>query len=249
MPKRIDPRTRRACKKAVTISPKKNTIMSGEANCTFIFTQVPGSGITRCVNCRPIKAMNSPMPTAMPLRMLGLMASMSFSRTPSMRKQQKQHAGIEDHAQADLPGSGRVELNRSGFDLCVDHYLGGGQEAENEEEIFAHARGLGDRISGVKAHDDRGQRGREAGGRGDGAEIHACFDVEHSAREHRRLHDNDVGHGQKGRHPGEQFGADRGFIFRKAKKSVEHINAGIYPGFVLLPRCSSCSTDIKDSRL
>ena len=46
--------------------------------------------------------------------------------------------------------------------------------------------------------------------------------AEHLARKHRRLHDDDVCHGKKCRHPGEQFRADRGFIFRQVKKSVEH---------------------------
>ena len=37
----------------------------------------------------PMTTMNSPMPTAMPLRMLGLIASISFSRTPSVESSRK----------------------------------------------------------------------------------------------------------------------------------------------------------------
>ncbi len=66
-----------------TSRPTKNTIRSGEAKCGFSFTAVPGSLTISPAFCRPMKAMNSPMPMAMPFFMLGLMASISVSRTPT----------------------------------------------------------------------------------------------------------------------------------------------------------------------
>ena len=47
-------------------------------------------------------------------------------------------------------------------------------------------------------------------------------DVEHPAREHLRLDDDDVGHRQEGRQPGQQFRADGGIVFREAKEAIEH---------------------------
>ena len=90
MPKMIDPRTRRACSAAVTSRPRKNTIRSGEANCGLSF-QPPSSLFPRSkwAVLMPMTTMNSPMPTAMPLRMLGLIASISFSRTPSVESSRK----------------------------------------------------------------------------------------------------------------------------------------------------------------
>ena len=58
-------------------------------------------------------------------------------------------------------------------DLVGDHLRGRGQHRADEEEVFAHAGGLGDGVAAVEAHDGRGQRGRDARGRGDGPEVHA----------------------------------------------------------------------------
>ena len=74
------------------------------------------SAAVRCCSV-PMSTMNSPMPMAMPFLMLGLMASISFSRTPSMESNRKITPGIEHHAQADLPGSGRVGGDLPGLDL------------------------------------------------------------------------------------------------------------------------------------
>ncbi len=89
MPRMIEPRTRRACSAAVTSRPTKKTIRSGEANCGLSFQPVAGSSSSKCVLFMPISTMNSPMPTAMPLRMLGLIASINFSRTPSIESSRK----------------------------------------------------------------------------------------------------------------------------------------------------------------
>ena len=86
MPQMIDPRTLRACKDAVNISPKKNTIKSGEAKRGFSVQPVIGSVSSKFVFFMPINTIKNPMPMAMPLRMLGLMASISFSRTPSIER-------------------------------------------------------------------------------------------------------------------------------------------------------------------
>ena len=80
----IEPRTPRAYKAAVTRSPKKKTIRSGESSRGFNVQPVASLFSRRLALSIPISAMNKPMPMAMPLRMLGLMASMSFSRTPSI---------------------------------------------------------------------------------------------------------------------------------------------------------------------
>ena len=83
IPQRIDPRTLRACSAAVTSNPKKNTSRSGDARCAFNFTAVPESFKITPASCKPMNAMNSPIPTAMPFFMLGLTASKIISRSPS----------------------------------------------------------------------------------------------------------------------------------------------------------------------
>ena len=47
-------------------------------------------------------------------------------------------------------------------------------------------------------------------------------DVEHPAREHQRLDDDDVGHRQERRQAGQQFRSDGSVVFREAEESVEH---------------------------
>jgi hypothetical protein len=59
----------------------------------------------------------------------------------------------------------------------------------------------GDRVVGVKPHDDRARRGRKAGRYEHRADIHARF---------LRIAGltNMIGHGEKGREPGAEFGRD-----------------------------------------
>ena len=90
IPRMIEPRTRRACNAAVTNRPKKNTIEVGRGELVIQRPAAcPGLGSSRPALSSPISTMNMPMPTAMPLRMLGLTASRSFSRTPSMESSRK----------------------------------------------------------------------------------------------------------------------------------------------------------------
>ena len=83
MPHRIEPRTLRTCSTAVSSSPAKNTSKSGEAKWGFIFTAVPGSLTMSPAFCKPMKAMNRPMPAAMPFFRLGLRALKIISRNPT----------------------------------------------------------------------------------------------------------------------------------------------------------------------
>ena len=64
-------------------------------------------------------------------------------------------------------------------------------ERVNEEEVLAHARRKGHRIVGDQAHEQRGKRPGQAGGRQDGAEIHSGL------RKHSRLDEDDVRHRQE----------------------------------------------------
>ena len=86
MPQRIEPRTRRANSTAVTSRPVKNTIRSGDVKCAFSFTAVPGSLTIKPAFCRPMKAMNRPMPAAMPFLRLGLTALKINSRRPTSER-------------------------------------------------------------------------------------------------------------------------------------------------------------------
>ena len=76
MPQKIAPRTPSAISPAVTSKPKKKMIRSGEAKCGFKLGPA-GEKWTRPAVFMPITAMNSPMPTAIALRRLGLMVSRS----------------------------------------------------------------------------------------------------------------------------------------------------------------------------
>jgi hypothetical protein len=59
----------------------------------------------------------------------------------------------------------------------------------------------GDRVVGVKPHDDRARRGRKAGRDEHRADIHARF------LQDRQIDEHDVGHGEEGREPGVEFAA------------------------------------------
>ena len=64
-------------------------------------------------------------------------------------------------------------------------------ERVHKEEVLAHARRKGHRIIGDQAHEQRGKRPGQAGGRQDGAKIHSGL------RKHSRLDEDDVRHRQK----------------------------------------------------
>ena len=83
IPSTIDPRTFRACRQAVTSRPKKKTIKSGEVNRGLSVTHVSGCICTSPAFCRPMKAMNSPIPTAIPFRRLALIVSSNIRCTPN----------------------------------------------------------------------------------------------------------------------------------------------------------------------
>lgn len=112
------------------------------------------------------------------------------------------------------------------MDLFGDHRLCRGEKRQREEKVLAHAGRLSDRVAGVEAHDQRGQRGGKAGGGEHRAFIHAGKQlglIEDFAGEHRRLDEDDVGHRQKGGQPGEQFGADGGAVFTQVENAFEHV--------------------------
>ena len=46
--------------------------------------------------------------------------------------------------------------------------------------------------------------------------------AEHFAGKDGGLHDDDVGHGEKGGDPGHDFGADRGMVFVQFEKAFQH---------------------------
>ncbi len=95
IPQRMAPRMRRACSPAVSSRPKKKTKRSGEASRGLSRTPVPGSLTITPAFSRPMKAMNRPIPTAMPFLMLGLIAASSISRTPIKESARKRIAEMK----------------------------------------------------------------------------------------------------------------------------------------------------------
>ena len=65
----------------------------------------------------------------------------------NQRQNQKQHTRNEHHTERDLPS------------VCKAGCRRGRNRRENEKEIFAHARSLGDGITCIECHDRRCQRG------------------------------------------------------------------------------------------
>ena len=173
-PRMIEPRTRRACRAAVTSRPKKKTIRSGEAKLRI---ELPAG---RRVVQQQSGAVHADQHDEQPdadgdaVAHAGADGLHQFLAHAEHREQQEHHARVEHHAQADLPGrwsSRRRFVRRATWSAII--VAGGRQQRADEEEVFAHAGRLGDGVAAVEAHDGRGQGGRDAGGGGDGPEVHA----------------------------------------------------------------------------
>jgi hypothetical protein len=93
---------------------------------------------------------------------------------------------------------------------------------EYEEKICAHPGRLRDGIAREQRHQCSRKRRRKTGRCHDCAEVHAGFHSEHRTGQHRRLHDDDVGHRQERGDACEQFDACCGLVFRKFEESFEH---------------------------
>jgi hypothetical protein len=94
---------------------------------------------------------------------------------------------------------------------AFDHRIG-------EVGVEPHARRKRNRVVRVKAHHERGERGHEAGGHEHGLFRHACI------AQNRRVHEDDVGHREKGREAREQFGAQIGARFVEAEIAFDGVH-------------------------
>ena len=144
---------------------------------------------------RPMNAMNSPMPTAMPFRMLGLIASMTASRTRSSVSRM--------NATPDRNTIPSAVCQASGTPSAAERHDHG-----DEEEVLAHAGRQRDRVVGEQPHEDRGQRRSDAGGHEHRAEVHPGRLAGQVRGQHRRLHEDDVGHRQERGQAGQHLRAD-----------------------------------------
>ena len=157
--------------------------------------------------------MNSPMPTAIAFRMLGLMTSRIAWRMPRSDRARKRTPAMKVHAQCNLPRRDGARFKRSRRNSCVNQSGGCGDDRQGENEVLAHTGRLGNRKSGIKSHDG-GRHGRgQASCHHDRTVIHPVGSVEIAAGEHHGLQEDDVGHGQKGGQPRQQFRTDSGIVF------------------------------------
>ena len=147
---------------------------------------------------KPMKAMKRPMPAAVPyLRQLGMPLTICSRMLVSVRMQ-KEQAGEKDDAEGGLPGDAAAE-----------------DDGVGEVGVERHAGSEGDGIVGPESHDERGDRGGNAGGEENALDGHAGFG------EDARVDDDDVGHGHESGEAGEEFAADGGVIFFEMKNAFE----------------------------
>ncbi len=151
--------------------------------------------------------MNRPIPAANAVLEVWADGVKYFLTDTEERKGEKDHPRDKDATESDLPGVG------------VTGGGGGGNGGEDEKEVLAHARRLGDRIARDQRHDGRGQRGGEAGGGHDRAEIHPGRFAGHRAGKGGRVHDDDIGHGHERRDAGEDLGARVRLVLRQLEES------------------------------
>jgi hypothetical protein len=114
------------------------------------------------------------------------------------REEEEEKARKEDDAEGSLPRDAATDDDRVG-----------------EVGVEGHAGGERDGIIGPDSHNERGDRGGNAGGEEDAFDGHPCF------REDARIHDNHVGHGHEGGEASEKFAADGRLIFFEVEDALE----------------------------
>ncbi len=108
-PRRIEPRTRRASSPAVTSSPQKKTMISGEAKLGLSLTAVPGSMTDQSRARAEADEGDKQADARRRCRSdAGADRHRRAPRATPTAKGQKQHAGNEDRAQSHLPGRWRI---------------------------------------------------------------------------------------------------------------------------------------------
>ena len=103
--------------------------------------------------------------------------------------------GEEHGAQRHLPGITHAHHN-----------------TEGEEGVQTHARSLSNRVVGIQTHNETAESRCQTGRHKDGTLIHTGL------RQYARVDENDVGHGQEGGQPCQQFSANTGIVFREFKQ-------------------------------
>ncbi len=106
------------------------------------------------------------------------------------RQKKENYAGEKDNAESGLPGNASAD-----------------DDGISEVGVEGHAGRESDRIVGPETHDQRGERGGDAGGEEDAVGRHTRF------CEDARVYDDDVGHGEERGETGEKFAADGGAVF------------------------------------
>ncbi len=113
-------------------------------------------------------------------------------------QQNEDAAGDENRPQRLLPGEAHP----------LDH-------GEGEKGVQPHARRQSYRPVGDEGHDECAQGRRQTGGDEHGAGVHA------RGRQNRRVDEDDVRHGEKGRHPRQNLGAHIGAVHIELEQSLQ----------------------------
>ena len=197
MPIRMALPTRRAIRMAITSRPTAARMTCGSENRPKA-TKVAGWATMILALRKPMKAMNRPMPAAVPYFRQSGMPFTIISRTLVRVSKKEEHAGDEDHAQRRLPGHAAPDDDRVG-----------------EVGIQRHAGRQRDGIVGPQSHDQRGERGGNARGEQNSFHGHAGFGKD------ARVDDHHIGHGRERGQARQQFAADRGVVFLEVKDALE----------------------------
>src|SRR5229473_1214944 len=113
-------------------------------------------------------------------------------------EEEKEEAGEKNDSERSLPGHAAAE-----------------DDGVGEVGVERHARREGDGIVGPEAHDERGDRGGNAGGEENAINGHAAFG------EDARVDDDYVGHGHESGQAGEELAPDGGLVFFEMKYAFE----------------------------
>ncbi len=114
------------------------------------------------------------------------------------REDQKQQAGKKNDSQRRLPRHAAAKNDRI-----------------SEVRVEQHPRGKRNRVVCPQAHDDRGDRRRNASGEENAIDRHAPFP------ENLRVDDHNIRHGHERGQPREQFAPHRGLVFLKVKDALK----------------------------
>ncbi len=146
----------------------------------------------------PLNAMNSPDARRGPVLEAAGNPVDDLLAHSAEREDQKQQAGKENDSQRRLPRHAAAKNDRI-----------------SEVRVERHSRGKRNRVVRPQAHDDRGDRRRNACGEENAIDGHAAF------RENLWVDDHNVRHGHERGQPREQFAPHRGLVFLKVKGALK----------------------------